>query len=171
MTRSLFALLSLLAACSGAPTEALDGGLPDGGAACPSCSVLDCHFGALVPAGEHLVLRFERGGTEVLLARAAVGQGAGFSTIYEARGLAVRRSGALQCLTAALDYENSHHNWFDHAFAENAARERYELEIKFQPPGQDPLVEWVWTYTLRGKDAAGGALFADELLDLLSGRP
>ena len=73
--------------------------------------------------------------------------------------------------STALDYENSHHNWFDHAFAENAAEERYELEIKFQPPGQDPLVEWVWTYTLRGKNAAGGALFADELLDLVSGRP
>lgn len=171
MNRALLAPLLLAAACAGTPAEDLDGGLPDGGAACPSCSVLDCHFGALVPAGENLVLRFQRGGTEVLLARAVVGQGAGHSAIYEARGLAVRRSGALQCLTTALDYENSHHNWFDHAFAENAAEERYELEIKFQPPGQDPLVEWVWTYTLRGKNAAGGALFADELLDLVSGRP
>lgn len=171
MNRAVLGLLPLVAACSGTPTEDLDGGLVDGGASCKNCSVLDCHFDALVPAMDNHVLRFRRGGSEVLLAREAVGQGAGHSAIYEARGLAVQRSGAVQCLTAALDYENSHHNWFDHAFAENAAHERYELEIKFQPPGQDPLVEWVWTYTLRGKNAAGGALFPDELLDLVSGRP
>jgi len=68
----------------------------------------------------------------VILAREAVDQGVGHSTIFALRRLAVRREGAcvLIDLATLMDYENSHHNWRDKAWGETGSV-HYEVAIDY----------------------------------------
>lgn len=146
-----------------------DAGLGDAAACDGSCSVTSCGFGAGARYSTE-VLQFRGGTVEVLIHREAVMQGAGFSTIYELRGFALLREAQLQCLTGGLRYENSHHNWLDHAFAIGAGGIEYELVISFQPEGDPVTSPWVWTFTLHGR-ASGNEVFAPVALELVSGQP
>ncbi|MCC7381977.1 MAG: hypothetical protein IT384_09115 [Deltaproteobacteria bacterium] len=146
-----------------------DAGSSDAASCDGSCSVTSCGFGSGARYPTEL-LQFRSGSVEVLIHREAVMQGAGFSTIYELRGFALLREAQLQCLTGGLRYENSHHNWLDHAFAIGAGGIEYELVISFQPEGDPVTSPWVWTFTLRGR-ASGNEVFAPVALELVSGQP
>jgi hypothetical protein len=110
-----------------------DGGSGAGGAGAPSASDTLCGVrpgGRL--SGEH-VLRFETAAGDVVqLERAYDMAGVGESSIYRLDAMGVRFNGEEICVGSgdALEYVNTHHNWYDEAHGEKDGI-RYSLLLKW----------------------------------------
>jgi hypothetical protein len=109
--------------------------------------------------GTH-VLRFETLNENdpyvaVQLERAFSDFGAGESSIYELRGMHVARADGTACISdaAALEYENTHHNWFDIARARTDGL-TFELRVQFVSDA-----ERTSRFEVVGLDDAGGEVF------------
>lgn len=86
--------------------------------------------------GTH-VLRFETLNASdpymvLQLERAFSDSGAGESSVYELKGMHVALADGTECISdaAALEYENTHHNWFDIARGRTAGM-TFELRVQF----------------------------------------
>jgi hypothetical protein len=111
-----------LAGAAGAPSQSGDelcgkrpGGRLDG------THVL--RFETLNADDPHVVMQIERAFSD---------SGVGESSLYELKGMQIARGDDTTCITeaAALEYENTHHNWFDVARG-RTDDETYELRVEF----------------------------------------
>jgi hypothetical protein len=109
--------------------------------------------------GTH-VLRFETLNASdpsvvLQLERAFSDAGVGESSLYELRGMHVARADGTSCITdaAALEYENTHHNWFDIARG-RAAGVIFELRAQFVSNAERSM-----RFEAVGLDDAGAAIF------------
>lgn len=161
----LLALPVVLALGAGCPPSIDDDDVADDDAADDDDASLDCADPADPPpsvtdCGMHEDLpdadwnwasfRSEDGNVEVLIVREWEMQGAGFSTIWGLRGFAAMVDGCLVCVddADALDYESTHHNWVDKAWA-GLADQELEIYMPYQPE-DDPMEEWTWRYLFSG---------------------
>lgn len=118
-----------------------DGG--DGGAGSPA--PVNDELCGVRPGGdfyEQHVVRFENRESSdehvvVQLQRTNMGVGVGESWLFALDAFQVSRAGESQCVTQSdrLEYENTHHNWFDVARG-TAGGVTYELEMSFDEPHQ-----------------------------------
>lgn len=156
---------TLAAACGGAepqPPQSCDG---------EECRVSRCGFSPSGSDQKALVFRSNAPFAEVQIIREWAEQGVGHSAIYALRSFAVTHDGELHCLDEQLDYENSHHNWIDWAYAERPGGGRYALEIRFQPDDPQNPWEFVWSFKLHPRDATDQPLIEPIRLELSSGTP
>ncbi len=114
---------------SGAPGAGGDAGAAGSGASSASDTLCGVRPGGQL-YGEH-VLRFETAAGDVVqLQRAYETWGVGESVIYRLDGMGVRFGGEELCIgpADALEYVNTHHNWYDEAHGERDGR-RYSLVL------------------------------------------
>ncbi len=71
------------------------------------------------------------------------------------RYFALEQAGLLTCVKeeCALEYDYSHHNWFDVINVRTQEGQRH-LSLTYQPEG-DPLSDWVWTFEFWTTDDTG----------------
>lgn len=126
------------AGASGLASDELCGARPGGTAG--GRQVL--RFESLEPIDEHIVVQFER---------SVVGPGVGESVVFGLDSFQVLRNGQAECVTdpTLLEYENTHHNWFDIARG-TAGDVTYQLQLSFTSYGM-PLEP----HLLSGTDADG----------------
>ncbi|MCP4502589.1 MAG: hypothetical protein GY822_21790 [Deltaproteobacteria bacterium] len=94
---------------------------------------------------------------EVTLTRDYIEAGVGESAIYALERMSLTLQGLDVCVTdpAALDYANTHHNWFDDAIVEV---DGIIYTLKMQ------LVTGGWEDVLTGENAAGDVVFGPAAL-------
>ena len=157
-------LLALAAACGddgndppgddadGTDVGELDGTEPDGtddADASPGCDLGIPSSGTIIEYGsaQDYLVEFANPeeGVTLAIARLYDGAGVGESKLFALGGFALDYEGGPVCITdaAALDYENSHHNWADIATA-TAGASRFVLDLRYDFSGTEPR----WVYTL-----------------------
>lgn len=155
-------LLLLLSACDPGKddTGPSDTGPIDTGDPPPACDdgpheATECGFHEGLDANwNYRRMQNEAEGVDVIVVREPTGVGPGETTQYALRGFALVKDGCLACMDSPdnLSYETGHHNWYD--FAEALIDGvNHQVLMSYQPEDPDnPMSEWVWTYTLTGLD-------------------
>lgn len=134
----------------GSPSDA--GGIAGDGGAAPSL----CDEPATGPNEyEHQIHHFTGDGVEVWLTREYEGQGAGITSVWGASRMTVHQGDVDACITdpADLDYDWTHHNWYDTARARIDGLE-FVLHVEL-----DLMGDGTFTTTLERR-----AVATDELL-------
>jgi len=154
--------VAALSACPGVSPS--DGGTVDGGGGGDAL----CDEAPPGVAYQHEIFRFvaETPSVELVITRDYVDGGVGESAIYALSRASLTIDGETACVTdkGALDYENSHHNWYDTAFFD-VGETHYTFSLVYALSD----VSQGWVYTLTGTNAADDVTFGPLTLTPVEG--